>query len=321
MLRWFNVVSLFILFISCESQSVERVDKYQEQEGVQILSQDNSWEVDRTPKGYSIVLPEDEILGTIIFLMSSPVTDQTEELNCVSKAIEQKLAVVFISTGFPADFMFTAQDGERVWGETKHVLQEYKLNEKPFVLAGLSLAGTRALKLTEYLLSNELMKPAGVILVDAPLDMERFWLSNERVKVFNKNEIAVNAAQWINAMLEKNLGGKPTESPTMYQSYSPFSYRLMDEKKLAMYLDIPIVAWHEEYVDWWMTNRSKDYYGTNSLDLAAFINELTLRGHQNATLMTTHDQTQLKSLATPHSWLIVDPLKFIEQSVAMIKSY
>ena len=52
-----------------------------------------------------------------------------------------------------------------------------------------------------------------------------------------------------------------------------------------------------------MENRGKDYYAMNAIDLAAFVNELNLRGHKEATLITTRDKGYLPDgTRHPHTW-------------------
>ena len=60
-------------------------------------------------------------------------------------------------------------------------------------------------------------------------------------------------------------------------------------------------------MDWWIANRSKDYYNMKSAGLAALVKELRLLGNTHAELITDCMRRNGDPANTsPHSWTIVD---------------
>jgi len=76
--------------------------------------------------------------------------------------------------------------------------------------------------------------------------------------------------------------------------------------------DIPIRAYTEPDVRWWMQNRRKDYYAMNAVDLAGLVNYLNILGNARAELVVTHNKGYRPDGSRhPHSWSIVDNAELI----------
>ena len=83
---------------------------------------------------------------------------------------------------------------------------------------------------------------------------------------------------------------------------------------------IAIRTYTEPDVNWWIDTRRKDYYSMNAIDLAALVNELKIRGHQQAELIITQNKGyQPDGSRHPHSWNIVDEKILVDWFVELIK--
>ena len=198
----------------------------------------------------------------------------------------------------------------RSWQKSRDALDTNNLESVPVFAAGLSLGGTRALKLAIFLDQHRdefWLNLRAIAVADAPLDMERFWYGLRRSVRDQVHPAAVNEGQWVTYLLEKHLRGTPESSYDRYVSYSPYTHTAEDGGNAEHLVDIPIRAYHEPDIQWWMTQRGKTYYQMNSIDLAAMINTLTMLGSESAELVTTHDAREgLADKASPHTWSIVD---------------
>jgi hypothetical protein len=84
--------------------------------------------------------------------------------------------------------------------------------------------------------------------------------------------------------------------------------------------DVPVRAYHEPDVDWWIENRRKSYYSMNSLDLAALVNELRLLGNERAFLITTHGtRAGFEDGSSPHTWSIVDNGELVDWFLEQVR--
>ena len=123
-----------------------------------ILSKDSSIAIPYSQRGHLLFKPKKgETNGTIIFIMGGRIdaTMQLYEFELIEPAIKNQLAVAFVSTGNLVDFLFTNKQLSSLDSLVWDTLYKNKLENKPFVLAGLSLAGTRAMKYAEYCLQHQ----------------------------------------------------------------------------------------------------------------------------------------------------------------------
>lgn len=260
--------------------------------------------------GYTLLMPGEEPDGVIIFFNSNrnPLA-YIEEPNLEYYATKKNLAVLYVTTGNRLEFLFSDSMYKKLDNFILKALNEFNLPKQNLFFAGMSLAGTRAIKFALYSLmkenSNRII-PKAIAVCDSPLDFVRFWKEAVKARNFKFNPLAANEGAWVSGYLENNLGGTADENLSAYIDYSPYSYSGNNDK-LKYLIDVPIRAYTEPDVLWWMKNRRKDFYGMNSIDLAAFVNELNIRGNESATLITSSDKGYLPDgTRHPHSWSIVD---------------
>jgi hypothetical protein len=152
-----------------------------------------------------------------------------------------------------------------------------------------------------------------VAIVDAPLDMARLWGTERRAENLGFHPAAADEGRWVTYLLETHLGGTPTTASPQYVEFSPFSHGAPDGGNAVYLRTLPIRAYHEPDVDWWIENRRKSYYDMNSIDLAALINQLRILGNDSAALVSSHQRRAgYDEGATPHTWSIVDNQELVE---------
>jgi len=192
----------------------------------------------------------------------------------------------------------------------------------PVFLAGMSLGGTRAARLAVYLdvpRQDVWLRAAGLALVDAPLDMVRLWHSETRAAELNAHPAAADEGRWVTYLLETHLGGPPDTARDRFVDYSPYVHGEPSGGNATHLRGIPVRAYHEPDVDWWIENRRKDYYGMNAIDLAALVTELLVQGNDRAELVTTHAARAGFPDESPHTWSIVDDDELVEWFLSSIE--
>jgi pimeloyl-ACP methyl ester carboxylesterase len=277
--------------------------------------------VPMTERGHTLIVPDTTtpVRGVVTLIDPRRFVSESFELKpgqLEAEALARNVAVLHITTGSPLDFLFDDADVHDLANRLETILQENGLGHAPVFLAGLSLGGTRALRVAEYLRANSdryRAQAAAVAIVDAPLDMVRLWEAERRAAELGFHAAAADEGRWVTYLLETHLGGTPTEARTRYVQYSPFVYSAEDGGNAVYLRDVPVRAYHEPDVNWWIENRRKSYYSMNSLDQAGLINQLRILGNDRAELVSTHNRRQGYSEgASPHTWSIVDNAELVE---------
>ncbi len=313
---------LFFLFGAIAFSAAQHLmpvitEAYAPVEGELRIGPEQSQTIAKTDSGHTWIIPAAGAMNGVVVLPDGwrVKTDTIAPGSFEQIALHERLAILRVTTGNPLDFFFSDSVTESVCRRVEKLLVEKGWSDKPLFLAGLSLAGTRALKMAIHINKYEDvfdLNLRAVAIVDAPLDMERFWYAEQRAIADDFHPAAAGEGRWVSYMLEENLGGTPLESIAAYQKYSPYSHTAEKGGNAVWLSDLPIRAYHEPDINWWIENRRKSYYQMNSLDMAALINTLKLLGNEHAELVTTHARrTGYEENASPHTWSIVDNVDLV----------
>lgn len=310
---------LYLIVLSADIFPQKFVEEYKPPEGYLRIGPEQEQMIPMVEKGFTLILPESEEITGIIIVPGGRRFDFKEAVNKPGtleyEALEKNAAVLHILTGNPLDFYFTSDVLNDVTKSIVEILLDNDLKGKPVYLTGTSLAGTRALKLAIYLETNKekyWLRPAAVAVIDAPLDMVRFWDSENRAMINNFHPDASGEAKWVTYLLKENLG-TPRENFNNYVDYSPFVYNAEDGGNAEELRNVPVRAYHEPDINWWIENRRKDYYSMNSVDLAGLINQLKLLNNDNAELITTYQKrVGYNEGSSPHTDTFVNYAELID---------
>ena len=237
--------------------------------------------------GYTAWIPDGgNIQGMIVFTHPRRDTVNTDSL--INYALRNNLAILYATTDNRLEFFFNKIKMLEIEGYINEVITKYNIPKENLFYCGMSLEGTRALKLAMFAKSTDSrfkLKPKAIVLCDSPLDMIRFHKEMVKAKELNFNPVTANEGTWVSGYLEANLGGTPDENMQAYINYSPYCYSDENVNNYLNFKNIAIRAYTEPDVNWWIETRRKDYYSMNSIDLAALINELKIAGNKNAELI------------------------------------
>jgi len=272
--------------------------------------------------GCTAWIPENEdINGLIVFTHPRRDTVSTDSL--INYSLKNHLAVIYATTDNRLEFFFDKNKMLEIEGYINEVITTNNLPKENLLFCGMSLEGTRALKLAMFENSPDSkykLKPKAIVLCDSPLDMVRFHKEMVKAKELNFTPVTANEGEWVSGYLEKNLGGTPEENLRAYINYSPYRYSDDSVKNYLNFKDIAVRAYTEPDVNWWIDTRRKDYYSMNAIDLAALINELKIAGNVNAELITTtYKGYRPDRTRHPHSWSIVDEKEMINWFISTLK--
>ena len=280
-------------------------------------------EIPKINSGYTIWMPEASSLkGLIVFTHQRRDTLNADDL--IEYALSKDLGIMYATTENRLEFLFEFSKMDTLLGYIRSAINNYNIPGDAILYCGMSLEGTRALKLAIYGSSLEAdlrLVPRAVVICDAPLDMVRFHNSMKRAYNLDFHPSASNEGKWVSSHLEKNLGGPPELAMEKYLAYSPFVYNNSVLDKLLVFNEISVRAYTEPDVNWWIATRRKDYYDMNAIDLASWINKLKISGNKDASLILTNNKGYLPNGSKhPHSWSIVDEREMIDWFVNILDS-
>jgi hypothetical protein len=272
--------------------------------------------------GYTAWIPEEgNIKGLIVF--SHPRRDTVNSELLIDYSTKNQLAVLYASTDNRLEFFFDKNKMLEIEQYINEVISNFNIPKTNLLFCGMSLEGTRALKLAMFANCSDSkynIKPKAIVICDSPLDMVRFHKEMVKAKKLNFNPVTANEGTWVSGYLESNLGGTPETNFNSYVEYSPYCYSDDSIKNFLNFEDIAIRAYTEPDVNWWIETRRKDYYSMNSIDLAALINELKIAGNENAELLITNNKGYLPDgTRHPHSWSIVNEKEMIDWFLKLIR--
>jgi len=304
------ILLLFVLQLSIFAQKI--IEEYKPPEGFLRIGPEQEQMIPMVEKGFTLILPETDDVNGIVVIQVSERTDAKESLNTdgtpENEFLKKNIAVIHITSGNPVDFYFSDDIIKDVVKRLESVLSEQMLKDKPVYFTGFSLAGTRALKTAIYLQQNRekyWLQPSAVAVIDAPLDMVRYWDEVNRAIINDYYPDAVNEGKRFSFLLKENLG-TPEDNFNKYVDHSPFIYKARDGGNAEYLRNIPVRAYHEPDINWWIENRRKDYYSMNSIDLAGLINQLRLLHNEEAELITVHQERKGSNENTPRTDALVD---------------
>jgi hypothetical protein len=183
------------------------------------------------------------------------------------------------------------------------------------VVGGFSAGGTGAVRYAQWCAARPCLGTAGVagvFAVDAPLDFERLY-RGEIIAIARSRAAPSPESRMIVETLQRTLGGSPDQEPDDYRERSPVLASAPDGGNARHLAGIPIRAYTEPDVQWWIEHRGMDYGQMNAVDAAALINILRAHGHTGAALITTTGRGyRTDGSRHPHAWSIVDEEELAE---------
>lgn len=201
---------------------------------------------------YTVWLPDTEAIdGLIVFTHARRDTVNRDPI--IDYALSKQLAILYGTTGNRFEFFFENERLQEIENYIQEVVSMYHIADSNMLYCGMSLEGTRALKLAMFGQSSESrygLEPKAIAICDAPLDM--VWFHKEMVKAKKLNFTPITAIEgtWVSGYLERNLGGTPEDNLIAYINYSPYCYSANGGPNLDALTNIAIRWYTEPDVNW-----------------------------------------------------------------------
>lgn len=191
----------------------------------------------------------------------------------------------------------------------KDIVNRFQVSPESFVLGGYSAGGMIALRYVERcneFPDNYPIKPAGVFMVDSPIDIFSIWDQLKESYNNHYSEPAYLEAEYALKFIEDDFG-IPSENIETYSELSAFSMNKAYGTNEVFLYETPVRAYHDVDIPWRLINRNQTVHLSNYEVTAELINRLLLAGNEQAEFMQSF-QTGYRSngVRHPHSWSIVD---------------
>lgn len=273
---------------------------------------------DSTQNFYVVRPPIDSIRGLLV-LNDHALSDSAKSL-----AYQQGImTLTVVPTNDPLRNLTDKTIVMRIHSMVLEVITKYRISPSKIIVGGMSAAGTGAIRYVQYCYQQASIsvKPVGVFGVDAPLDYERLYRESIHAIERQFSPDAVEEGYVVSQYLKTQLKATPQSNKKVFQQISPFCYSAPKGGNAHWLNHTAVRLYIEPDINWWITQRRKDYYDLNAIDNAALVNWLQLNGNLRAELVVTANQgVRETGEKHPHSWSIVDQKKLLSWCTQLFKN-
>lgn len=264
---------------------------------------------DSTNLFYYKIVPKEKPVGALVILPSSGETigKMLKQITLHKMAFQNNILVVIPSYNYGT--IQRTPDIDFLDDIFEEVVKEHQVSKDNFVFCGLSNGGMISF---DYAIravrdSSTFLTPKGIIGIDPPLDLIRFYNYFQREISRNFSPAGVGEAKWLADVYQKVFGGTPEENRQNYIDASAFTFGEKDGGNAKYLTNIGVRMYTDLDVDYLLNDRHRDLYDWNGIDIVAFVNQLKINGNQNADVFISQGKgVRLDGKKHPHSWSIMN---------------
>ncbi|PQJ80106.1 steryl acetyl hydrolase [Polaribacter porphyrae] len=242
----------------------------------------------------------------IVFPGGGSTSKETKiEFKILKKAIQNKVSVLLMD--FNRHLWIDENDAKKLEKSINKIVEESNLNVDNIFIGGMSIGGTVALSLSNYLAkTNSKLDPKGVFVVDSPIDLYGLYQSSKKDllrKDFSEERLA--EPKWIINYFEEEFS--KDSLLINIQKYAPITLETKNTTNIDALKFKKIRFYTEPDTLWYKTNRQTDFESTNAYLLQKTVALLESKGWKKATLIQTKNRGfRANGERNPHSWSIVN---------------
>ena len=273
---------------------------------------------DTTKNYYVTLFPKDQVRGVLLLLPGfGELPQQTlRDTDIYQYASDAGYLTLIPALGDWSFFYIDHASHQKLDQFIDEIFKRYNLSESSFFVGGFSFGGTMAVQYAQRAYSNDsaLRKPTAVFAIDPPLDIERLYHCMTTDNRPAKNPISTQEDHYITQRIQQEFQTNPQSNPAFFWNVSPYAQSDHEHASLKTLLTVPIRIYNEPDINWYIENRSIDFYCLNALDSAALINWLRSSGNSKAELVLTSRKGYRvsKSMRHPHSWTIANAKELVD---------
>lgn len=256
---------------------------------------------------YELIKSSDSKALLIVFPGGGTTSKETKrDFKIVENATNKDISVLLMN--FNRHLWIENKDSQQIEKLITKAVVENNLNTNKVFIGGMSIGGTVALTLSDYLhQNNSTLKPKGVFVVDSPIDLYALYESSQKDilrKDFSEERLA--EPKWIINYFEEQFGGKDSLL-TNIQKVSPLTVMTKNIDNIKNLKTQKLRFYTEPDTLWWKENRQTDFESTNAYTIQKTKELLNDKNWDNVELIQTKNKGfQNDEERNPHSWSIVD---------------
>lgn len=257
-------------------------------------------------ENYELIKANDTEALLIVFPGGGATSKETKEnFNIIENATANGISVLLMN--FNRHLWINDEDSEKLRLSIKGIIEQNSLNTDKIFIGGISIGGTVAITMADYLSKWSSIRPSGVFVVDSPIDLYALYQSSKKDVVrkdFSEERLA--EPKFIIQYLEDEFGKRDTllaniqkVSPITLKTKNIANIKNLKNKKLRFYTEPDTL--------WWKENRQTDFESTNAYTLQKTFEMLRSKNWNKVQLVQTKNKGfRANGKRHPHSWSIVD---------------
>ena len=256
---------------------------------------------------YELIKSSESKALLIVFPGGGSTSKETkEEFKIVEKATKKGISILLMN--FNRHLWIERKDSEQLTKLITETIEKHHLKTDNILIGGMSIGGTVALTLSNYLAeTHSILQPKGIFVVDSPIDLFALYESSQKDmlrKDFSEERLA--EPKWIINYFEEEFGGKDSLFLNI-QKVSPFTLKTKNITNIKNLKNSKIRFYTEPDTLWWRETRQTDFESTNAYILQKTNEVLENKKWKNTTLIQTKNKGyRTNGERNPHSWSIVD---------------
>jgi len=255
---------------------------------------------------YELIKSENTNSLLILFPGGGTTSKETkQEFKVVEKATSKGHSVLLMN--FNRHLWIDDNDSKQLAGIITKVINDNKLNSDNITIGGMSIGGTVALTLSDYLAEyHKNIKPKGVFVVDSPIDLYALYESSQKdLARTDYSDERLAEPKFIVSYFEDEFSSDSLLSNI--QKVSPFTLKTQNLTNIQNLADTKLRFYTEPDTLWIKTNRDTDFESTNAYTLQKTYEVLRDNNWRKAELIETQNKGyRANGERNPHSWSIVD---------------
>lgn len=227
-------------------------------------------------------------------------------------AIDKNVAVAYLN--FNRKLWLEEEEKIQLANSLQEMISSNNLPTDKIYLGGLSSGGSIALLMGNFLSHNSEfnLNPAGVFVVDSPIDLAALYRVAEQNIKRNFSEASVGESTFMFNYFNAQLGN-PEEEIAPYEKYAAFTHETGNFQNLKDLKNTKLRFYTEPDKTWWKENMGVDYEQMNAFHLKRLSDFLTANNFKKVEYIPTQDKGyRANGERNPHSWSIVDKKELLQ---------
>lgn len=288
------IIILLVFIVACKGQNKK------------ILPKKDTLEVIKTSE-YELI-KVDKQNGLLILFPCFPcdIENTKNEFNIEEISVNNGISILYMNLN--RHLYLKEAEKQSLAKLLTETIRREKIAEDNIFIGGFSGGGNVSLLISDYLMTSEnQIKPKGVFIVDAPIDLLALYRVSEKNLKLNYSESSVQESDWIIKQFD-TIFGNPSEGIEGYEKNAPYTYESENIDNLTGLKNLKIRFYTEPDIDWWKKKAQNDYADLNAFYIKKLSEKLTLEfGNKNIELIETQNKGyRANGDRHPHSWSIVN---------------